>query len=103
MASSQGGVQEGDVRPANRGNIVRGQPNGPSSQKSKGNIKRYNLSLPDDLFNSIHELADKEHSTVLEILRKFIKLGLVAANISKDSNSKLIIREGDVEREILLL
>lgn len=89
-----------EMRPENG---VRGGPNGTSSRKSKDNIKRYNLALPEDLFDSIHELADKEHTTVLEILRKFIRLGLIAADISKDSNSKLIIREGDVEREILLL
>ncbi len=89
-----------EVRPENG---VRGRPNGTSSRKSKDNIKRYNLALPEDLFDSIHELAEKEHTTVLEILRKFIRLGLIAADISKDSNSKLIIREGNAEREILML
>jgi hypothetical protein len=66
-------------------------------------LKRYNLILPEQLYEAIQEIADKQHSTVMDQLRKFIKLGILASDIANDPNSKLIIREGKKEREIILV
>ena len=41
--------------------------------------------------------------TVVEVLRKFIKLGLIALEVQDKSGSALVIREGDAEREIMML
>jgi len=39
--------------------------------------KRYNLALPVELFDELSHLADAENTTMLEVIRKFIKLGLL--------------------------
>ncbi len=74
-----------------------------NTQTTKGEVKRYNLGLPEDLFNQIQGLADKKHTSVLEILKRFIKLGLLAAKLEDNPDTTLIIREGNTEREIIFL
>jgi hypothetical protein len=65
--------------------------------------KRYNLALPSDLFDEVQKIADNQQTTVVEVLRKFIKLGLVVAKLENDPDAALIIREGNTERKVLLL
>lgn len=65
--------------------------------------KRYSLVLPQELYDEVEAIADRQHSSVVEIIRRFIRLGLIANEISKRDNSKLIIREDGVDREILLV
>lgn len=66
-------------------------------------VKRYNLVLPEDLYNEVRRQADEHGTTVVELIRKFIKLGLLAMDVQEDPESALIIREGDTEREVILL
>jgi hypothetical protein len=66
-------------------------------------LKRYNLTLPAELFDEIQQLADERHTTVVDLLRRFIKLGLLAIKLEEDPDAALIIREGDQERQILIL
>ena len=70
--------------------------------KKKKTLKRYNLVIPDELFNEVQELADEKHTTVVELFRRFIKLGLLA-QIEDSPKASLLIREGDTEREIIML
>ena len=70
---------------------------------AKSDIKKYNLALPQELFDELQEVADKRHTTVVELLRRFIKLGLIASQIDETPDAALIIREGNKEREILIL
>lgn len=72
-------------------------------KSGKSDIKKYNLALPQALFDELQEVADKRHTTVVELLRRFIKLGLIATQIDETPGAALIIREGDKEREILIL
>ncbi len=65
--------------------------------------KRYNLVLPEELFAKVQELADERGVTVVEILRRFIKLGLLVAQSEDSLDSTFIIREGESEREVILL
>jgi ATP-dependent Clp protease ATP-binding subunit ClpA len=65
--------------------------------------KRYSLVLPESLFNEVQDLSEREQTTVVEIMRRFIKLGLLATRIQATPNAALVIREGEREREILLL
>ncbi len=69
----------------------------------KSDIKKYNLALPQKLFDKLQEAADKQHTTVVELLRKFIKLGLIIIELDGKSDSAFIIREGDNEREVVFL
>ena len=64
--------------------------------------KRYNLVIPEDLFNEVKGVAEKQGTTTVDVIRKFIKIGLLAEKIQDESGSALIIREGDTERQILI-
>ncbi len=66
-------------------------------------VKRYHLVVPEDLFEQVQELAEQRHTTVVELLRRFIKLGLVAAKVEENPDAALLIREGDRERQIILI
>jgi hypothetical protein len=70
---------------------------------SERGLRRYSLVLPETLFAEVQRLADAEQTTVVELLRRFIKLGLLASRIADTPGSALIIREGDREREILMI
>ena len=73
---------------------IRGAPSG---------VKRYNLVLPEALFREVQALADQRHVTVLELLRKFIRLGLLVAKAEDSSDTVFLFREGDTERQLVLL
>ena len=66
-------------------------------------MKRYNLVLPETLYQQLEELARDRQVTVVELLRRFIKLGLIAAEVEANPDAALLIREGDTEREIILV
>jgi metal-responsive CopG/Arc/MetJ family transcriptional regulator len=65
-------------------------------------LKRYSVSLPDELFNDIQQIAERQQITLVDVLRKCIKLGLIASKADNDPNLELIIREGDTERILTL-
>jgi len=73
---------------------IRGTPNG---------LKRYNLVLPEPLFREVQEMADQRHVTVLELLRKFIRLGLLVAKAEESPDTVFLLRDGDTERQLVLL
>ncbi len=75
----------------------------PSWVEGGNGLKRYNLVLPEELFRELQALADRRYTTVVELIRRFIKLGLLAADLEDRPDAALIIREGDRERQILLL
>jgi hypothetical protein len=72
------------------------------ASKEDTKLYRYNLALPTDLFEELKEAADTRGMTVVEVLRKFIKLGLLVLDTQDKPGSALIIREGDAERQILI-
>ena len=75
------------------------------SAESGGNgVKRYTLVLPDSVFQEIKAIADKRNTTILEILKKFIVLGLIADKAESTPGSELILRTEDQrERSIILV
>ena len=64
---------------------------------------RYNLTLPEEVYEEVARIADERHTTVINVLRMFIKLGLMAVEIDETSGASLLIREGKHERELLIL
>ena len=66
-------------------------------------LKRYNLALPEELFAEVQALADRQQTTVVELLRRFVKLGLLATAVQERPDAALLIREGEREREVILL
>jgi len=69
----------------------------------KARVKRYNLALPEDLFHEVEQLADREHTTVLEVIRRSVKLGLLVAQVQQTPGSSFVIREGATERQLVVL
>jgi hypothetical protein len=66
-------------------------------------IKRYNLALPTDLFDEVQRIADRNSTSVLEIFRKFIKIGLLIAKFQEMEDTTFIIRQGNTEKEIVIM
>ena len=75
---------------------------GTSPEPLREELKRYNLALPEGIFRQVVQLAEREHTTVLEVLRRSVKLGLLVAE-AQEAGAKLVIREGTSEREIVIL
>ena len=68
---------------------------------AQSGMKRYNLVLPETLFNELEKLAIARQMSVAHLLRGFIKLGLMVA---EEPDAVLVIRtEGGREREIVFL
>ncbi len=63
--------------------------------------KRYNLALPEEMFNRVKEIADAEHTTFLEVLKRFIKLGFKVYD-AYIQGKEFIIRDGDKEKEVII-
>lgn len=83
------------------GNTDPGQRS-PSPLKQRG-MKKYQIVVPESLFEEIEKIADSRQTTVIDIIRRFLKLGLLTTKIENTPNAGLFIREGDSEREIILL
>lgn len=68
-----------------------------------GSSRRYNLALPDDLFREVEELAEKDQTTVVDVIRRFVRLGLLVRKAQEEPGTEFLIREGDRERQVLLV
>lgn len=62
--------------------------------------KRYHMEIPAELFDELQALADKNDTTVADLLRRFIKLGLLAA---QTEDGGLYVREGDEIHKLVLI
>jgi hypothetical protein len=75
----------------------------PKEAKQTSGSKRYNLALPIDLYEEVDRLAKKERLSVVEILRRALKLLLLVMSVQDKPGSAVILREGDRERELIVL
>jgi hypothetical protein len=66
-------------------------------------IKRYNLALPTNVYNEVAGLAQQEGASVLELLKRLIKIGLVVLKAAHSPDTSVIIREGNTETKLVLL
>lgn len=63
----------------------------------------YHLILPEALIHEVQQIADDKHTTAIDLMRRMIKLGLVAIKIEDTPDAALIVREeGQDDREIRL-
>jgi hypothetical protein len=72
-----------------------------ANQKSGG--KRYNLVLPSNLYEEVQAVADEQNTSIPDLLKRFIKIGLLVAKLSRSPDTTLIIREGGKERELVFI
>jgi ATP-dependent Clp protease ATP-binding subunit ClpA len=66
-------------------------------------LKRYQLVLPADLFEAVQRLAAREDATVQEVLRRFIRLGLLVTDMQRTPGAELILRDAGGERRLVLI
>jgi hypothetical protein len=72
--------------------------------KSGQETKRttYSLSLPEEILSEVKRVADKEHVSILQVIRNFLKFGLAFYQMKeKDPDIKLIVRQGNTDQVIL--
>lgn len=65
-------------------------------------MKRYNLNIPADLYEAVEAIATRRQTSVVAVLRHFIKLGLLADKIEQDDNMDLLVREGNETKVVKL-
>ena len=70
---------------------------------TKARTKRHNLVLPSELYHRLQQVAEEKHTTITDLIKRFVKLGLLAVEVENSPGSELIIRENGAERRILLL
>ncbi len=65
--------------------------------------KRHSLTLPEELFREVKSVAERHQATMMETLRRLIRLGLILARMEDTPEAVFIIRQGDNERQIMLV
>lgn len=65
--------------------------------------QRYNLTVPESVDREIKILAEEREEHHLMTLKEIIKVGLTLLKAVQNPETKIFIREGDREREILFL
>jgi hypothetical protein len=73
------------------------------TKKFRHTTSRYNLTLRTDTYAELQEIAADKGITFVELMRKFIKLGLIVVALEDEPNSRLIIRNDHIEKEIILI
>lgn len=66
-------------------------------------MKRLNLALPEKLVSDLQQLADDEGTSLTELLRRFIKLGLLVVRLQNHPEDGVFIREGGQDKKIYIL
>jgi len=63
---------------------------------------RYTLRLPTELYEELRAVADKEGATVVELLRKSVKLLLLGIELQKNQGG-LAIKKDNIYTDFLIL
>ncbi len=55
-------------------------------QVRRTGVHKYQAVLPDPLWEELQSLADANYTTVADLIRRFVKLGLLAADIEESGD-----------------
>lgn len=64
-------------------------------------LKRYSLVVTGSLFNDVQRTAEEEHTSIIDLLRRYIKLGLFISKIANNPDAQIIVRKNGKEQEIV--
>lgn len=67
--------------------------------EKKRTTKRYTFELPIEIYNQLADTAEQNGTSVVEMLRKYIKLGLLATQ----PDTMVLLRIGDSDQPIMLV
>jgi hypothetical protein len=65
--------------------------------------KRYTLTLLESTLDEVDGIAADEGVTTVNILRRFVRLGLLVTKAQRTSGASLIIREDGQDKHILIV
>jgi hypothetical protein len=71
--------------------------------RTQEGCKRYNLVLPEEMFNEVKRVADEQQTSMVEVIRKFIKLGLMVFEMQETAEITLFVKKRGEEQKIILL
>ncbi len=72
--------------------------------KSPPQDKRYNLRLPTKVYEELGELAQELGTNRLELIRKYIKLGLLVSHLEVENpQDGLYIKQSDMFQKVIVL
>lgn len=96
--SRKTGTKSTNPRSANQGLKTSQNKNQTKSMNS-----RYCISMTDRLYGKIQQEAQRWDSTPTDLIRRFIRLGLLAAEYEKNPAKRLIVEDENGQRELLLM
>jgi len=67
--------------------------------EKKRSTKRYTFELPIEIYNQLSTTAEQNGTSVVEMLRKYIKLGLLATQ----PDTVVLLKNGDLEQPVMLV
>jgi hypothetical protein len=67
------------------------------------NTKRLNLSLKPSVFDQLQEVAEQRGTSIVDVIRSCIRVGLMVHTASNDADTKIIVRKADQEQQVFLL
>lgn len=62
--------------------------------------RRFNLTLPTPIIAELEKVAQEYQISIVDVLRSFIRIGLMVVRAQNDPNKAVMIREGDRISEI---
>jgi hypothetical protein len=65
--------------------------------------RRYSLVIPETLYQEIEEVAIELDTAVVEVIKRFLKLSLLAYRLQKEDDAALLIEDSDGIRQIYIV
>jgi len=65
-------------------------------------MTRYNLVISKELYDAVEAIANRRGTSVVAVMKQFVKMGLFAAKIEENPNMDLLVREDGVTRVLRL-
>jgi hypothetical protein len=60
-------------------------------------------NIPSDLYDKLQQAADSRQTSVVQLLRQFITIGLMVLDLDETPESSLVVRRGETEEKIKLV
>ncbi len=63
---------------------------------------KYNMSIPTDTYKHLQDIAQRDGTTIANLLRKATKLLLFVLSIKNDPNARLLVeRDGEIQEIVV--
>jgi hypothetical protein len=79
-----------------------GSRNTPDKEKLAMEKRRYSLVLPLEVWTELEKVADEHGTTMVDLIRRYLKLGLIVTNAEKQ-NKALVLKDDLSEQEIRII